>query len=261
MNLSPASRDTLSPGLLTAQHISLQFGEHVVLRDVSLSVSDGEVVCIIGPSGSGKTTFLRSLALLESPSQGAVLMDTHTISTPTPDRQIRRAAEEVRPEIGMVFQHFNLWPHMTVLENLIEAPMRVRGMSRAAAIEKAESLLAKVGLASRRDMYPSRLSGGQQQRVAIARALCMSPRVILFDEPTSALDPELRKEVLQVMRLLAEDGMTMVIVTHEMGFAERIADRVVFMDQGEIIEQGDPASFFSAPKTDRARRFLAQLED
>jgi ABC-type polar amino acid transport system ATPase subunit len=167
----------------------------------------------------------------------------------------------VRPEIGMVFQHFNLWPHRTVLENVIEAPLLVKRTPRADAIATAEALLDKVGLADKRDAYPARLSGGQQQRVAIARALAMSPKVMLFDEPTSALDPELRREVLAVMRQLAAEGMTMLVVTHEMGFARHVGSRVVFMDRGEIVEEGAPAAFFSAPKTERAQRFLQQFED
>jgi ABC-type polar amino acid transport system ATPase subunit len=188
-------------------------------------------------------------------------MEGIALSAPGADRARRRAAKNVRAEIGMVFQHFNLWPHMTVLGNLIEAPMRVRGLSRQAATAQAEALLDKVGLADRRDAYPARLSGGQQQRVAIARALCMAPRILLFDEPTSALDPELRREVLLVMRQLAEEGMTMVVVTHEMNFARRVGSRVVFMDEGDIVEAGAPEAFFTAPATERARRFLALLEE
>jgi polar amino acid transport system ATP-binding protein len=247
--------------LLVAEGVGKRFGDNVVLRGVDLAVAEREVVCVIGPSGSGKTTLLRCMALLEAPSEGRILMDGTTIATPAAAAATRRAARQVRAEIGMVFQHFNLWPHMTVLENLTEAPMRVRKLARAEAVAQAEALLAKVGLSERRDAYPNRLSGGQQQRVAIARALCMAPRVLLFDEPTSALDPELRREVLLVMRQLAQEGMTMVVVTHEMGFARRVAGRVVFMDAGEIVEKADPKIFFTAPATERARRFLAQLED
>ena len=175
---------------------------------------------------------------------------------------VRRAARAVRPDIGMVFQHFNLWPHMSVLENIIEAPIRVKQMPKDEAIAMAEQLLDKVGLADKRDAYPARLSGGQQQRVAIARALAMSPKVMLFDEATSALDPELRREVLLVMRQLAREGMTMMVVTHEMGFARNVGTRLVFMDHGEIVEEApDPVQFFSAPRTERARRFLQQFED
>ncbi|MDR3538776.1 MAG: amino acid ABC transporter ATP-binding protein, partial [Acetobacteraceae bacterium] len=231
--------------LLAAEGVGKRYGQHVVLHNVDLAVQEKEVVCIVGPSGSGKTTLLRCLALLEQPSEGRVVMQGQTLATPTPDATVRRAARQVRAEIGMVFQHFNLWPHKTVLGNLIEAPMRVRGLSRKAATAQAEALLGKVGLADRRDAYPTRLSGGQQQRVAIARALCMSPRVLLFDEPTSALDPELRREVLLVMRALAQEGMTMVVVTHEMGFALRVGSRVIFMDAGEIVEESDPKTFFS----------------
>ncbi|HEX4170987.1 MAG TPA: amino acid ABC transporter ATP-binding protein [Acetobacteraceae bacterium] len=247
--------------LLAAEGVGKRFGAQVVLRSIGLAIAEREVVCIIGPSGSGKTTLLRCLALLEQPTEGRISMEGVALATPQPDRATRRAASRVRAEIGMVFQHFNLWPHMTVLGNLIEAPMRVRGLSRKAATAQAEALLEKVGLAERRDAYPVRLSGGQQQRVAIARALCMAPRVLLFDEPTSALDPELRREVLLVMRRLAEEGMTMVVVTHEMSFARRVGSRVVFMDGGDIVESGDPEAFFTTPGTERARRFLALLED
>ena len=258
---SPATIPAPAHPLLLAEAVGKRFGDNVVLRRVDLAVAEREVVCVIGPSGSGKTTLLRCMAMLEAPSEGRILMGGTTIATPAAAAATRRAARQVRAEIGMVFQHFNLWPHMTVLENLIEAPMRVRKLARAAAVAQAEALLAKVGLSERRDAYPNRLSGGQQQRVAIARALCMAPRVLLFDEPTSALDPELRREVLLVMRQLAQEGMTMVVVTHEMGFARRVASRVVFMDAGEIVEEADPKTFFTAPATERARRFLAQLED
>jgi ABC-type polar amino acid transport system ATPase subunit len=247
--------------LLAAERVGKRFGEHVVLRAIDVAIAEREVVCIVGPSGSGKTTLLRCLALLEEPSEGRITMEGVVLAAPGADRATRRDATRVRAEIGMVFQHFNLWPHMTVLANLIEAPMRVRRLSRKAATAQAEALLEKVGLADRRDAYPARLSGGQQQRVAIARALCMAPRVLLFDEPTSALDPELRREVLLVMRQLAEEGMTMVVVTHEMNFARRVGSRVVFMDAGDIVEASEPEAFFTAPKTERARRFLALLED
>jgi ABC-type polar amino acid transport system ATPase subunit len=260
--LAPASPQPSGPKqLLAAERVGKRFRDHVVLRGVDLSISEGEVLCIVGPSGSGKTTLLRCLALLEQPNEGLITMEGVAVAGPAPDAATRRAARQVRAEIGMVFQHFNLWPHMTVLGNLIEAPMRVRRHSRKDATTRAEEMLAKVGLSDRRDTYPARLSGGQQQRVAIARALCMAPRVLLFDEPTSALDPELRHEVLLVMRELAQEGMTMVVVTHEMGFARRVSNRVVFMDGGEIVEAGDPRIFFTAPETERARRFLAQLED
>ncbi len=247
--------------IIAAEGISKRFGSHQVLTRVSLAVSERDVFCVVGPSGSGKTTLLRCLALLEEPSEGSVTMSGQLIATPRADAVVRRAARAVRPDIGMVFQHFNLWPHMSVLENVIEAPIRVKAMGRGEAIALAEQLLDKVGLADKRDAYPARLSGGQQQRVAIARALAMSPKVLLFDEPTSALDPELRREVLVVMRQLAREGMTMMVVTHEMNFARNVGSRLAFMDRGEIVEETVPAQFFSTPKTERAKRFLQQFED
>jgi polar amino acid transport system ATP-binding protein len=247
--------------IIAADSVSKRFGSHQVLTRVSLAVSERDVVCVVGPSGSGKTTLLRCLALLEVPSEGTVSMSGQLIASPKADATVRRAARSVRPDIGMVFQHFNLWPHMSVLENVIEAPIRVKGLPKSEAIAMAEQLLAKVGLADKRDAYPARLSGGQQQRVAIARALAMSPKVLLFDEPTSALDPELRREVLVVMRQLAREGMTMLVVTHEMNFARNVGSRLAFMDQGEIVEETVPAQFFSAPRTERAQRFLQQFED
>jgi ABC-type polar amino acid transport system ATPase subunit len=251
---------TASP-ILLADGVTKRFGDNQVLTRVSLPVMERDVVCVIGPSGSGKTTLLRCFAMLERPSEGRIVMGGTTISTPDPDRQVKAAGAAVRSDIGMVFQHFNLWPHMSVLENLIEAPLRVKRMRRDEAVAIAEALLAKVDLADKRDAYPARLSGGQQQRVAIARALAMSPKVLLFDEATSALDPELRREVLIVMRRLAQDGMTMLVVTHEMGFARHVGTRTVFMDRGEIVEEAPGAEFFDAPKTDRAKRFLQQFED
>ena len=247
--------------LIAADGVSKSFGLTEVLRHVSLAVAAKDVVCVIGPSGSGKTTLLRCLALLEQPSAGAVTMNGVTIASARDSSEQRRAAREIRPDIGMVFQHFNLWPHMTVLGNLIEAPMRVKGTARSDAIQIAEALLAKVGLSDKRDVYPNRLSGGQQQRVAIARALAMSPKVLLFDEPTSALDPELRQEVLMVMRQLAGEGMTMLVVTHEMGFARQVGTRVVFMDAGEIVEEASPETFFTSPSSERAKRFISQLQN
>lgn len=248
-------------GILAAEGLGKAYGTNTVLSGVDLRLQEREVVCVIGPSGSGKTTLLRCLALLEQPAAGQVTMRGRVVSQPHPDAAVRNAAKAVRGEIGMVFQQFNLWPHLTVLANVIEAPMRVRGTPRAEAVAGAERLLDKVGMMAKRDAYPPRLSGGQQQRVAIARALAMNPAVLLFDEPTSALDPELRREVLVVMRDLAADGMTMMVVTHEMGFARRVGTRVVFMDGGIIVEQGEPARFFDAAETERARRFLAQFED
>ncbi len=251
----------MSRSVIAATHLGKNFAANRVLKGISLSIAEAEVVCVVGPSGSGKTTLLRCMALLETPSEGTVSLDGRTIAAAAPDRDMSRAARAVRAEIGMVFQQFNLWPHMTALENVAEAPMRVRGTAKHEALAAADALLAKVGLSARKGAYPGRLSGGQQQRVAIARALAMTPRVLLFDEPTSALDPELRHEVLQVMRALAEDGMTMMVATHEMGFARRVAHRVVFMDEGEIVEEAAPAAFFTAPRTERAKRFLQRLED
>jgi polar amino acid transport system ATP-binding protein len=247
--------------IIAAEGISKRFGPSQVLTRVSLAVSERQVVCVVGPSGSGKTTLLRCLALLETPTEGRVTMNGAVIAQPKPDSAIRRAARAVRPEIGMVFQHFNLWPHKSVIDNVIEAPIRVKSMPKVEAIAIAERLLEKVGLADKRDAYPARLSGGQQQRVAIARALAMSPKVMLFDEPTSALDPELRREVLVVMRQLAVEGMTMMVVTHEMNFARNVGSHLAFMDHGEIVEEAAPAQFFSAPKTERAQRFLQLFED
>ena len=247
--------------IIMADQVTKRFGANQVLTRVSLPVMERDVVCVVGPSGSGKTTLLRCLALLERPSEGTVVMDGTAIATPVPDRQVRAAARKVRSDIGMVFQHFNLWPHMSVLENLVEAPLRVKKMPKDEAVAIAEALLAKVDLSDKRDAYPARLSGGQQQRVAIARALAMSPRVLLFDEATSALDPELRREVLMVMRQLAREGMTMLVVTHEMGFARHVGTRTVFMDRGEIVEEAPGAAFFDSPRTDRARRFLQQFEE
>ncbi len=247
--------------IIVADGITKRFGANQVLTRVSLPVMERDVVCVVGPSGSGKTTLLRCLALLETPSEGRVVMQGAPISTPGQEKPVKAAARAVRSDIGMVFQHFNLWPHMSVLQNLIEAPIRVKKMPKDQAIALAETLLAKVGLSEKRDAYPIRLSGGQQQRVAIARALAMSPKVMLFDEATSALDPELRREVLIVMQQLAQEGMTMLVVTHEMGFARHVGTRTVFMDRGEIVEEAPGSAFFDAPKTERAKRFLQQFEE
>ncbi len=260
MGTSTSSMSGAGP-VLAAEAVIKRFGAHTVLNGVDLALGTGQSTCIIGPSGSGKTTLLRCMALLETPSDGRILMEGATVAQAQPSSDVRIAARKVRPEIGMVFQQFNLWPHMTVLGNIIEAPMRVRGLNRDDATATAERLLEKVGLAAKRDAYPARLSGGQQQRVAIARALAMQPKILLFDEPTSALDPELRREVLQVMRTLALEGMTMLVVTHEMGFARRVASQVVFMDEGVIVEHGIPEAFFENPATERARRFLNQFEE
>jgi ABC-type polar amino acid transport system ATPase subunit len=257
-----SSSNTFDPApLIAIEGLSKRYGVISVLQEVVLRVSQREVVSIIGPSGSGKTTLLRCLALLEKPCHGAITMEGRVISDATNNADVRRAAARVRPDIGMVFQHFNLWPHMTVLQNITEAPVLVRKLARAEAADIAMALLEKVGLADKRDAYPARLSGGQQQRVAIARALAMMPKIMLFDEATSALDPELRHEVLQVMRQLASDGMTMLVVTHEMGFARNVSSRIVFMDGGRIVEDSPPEMFFAAPCTERASRFLCRLQN
>ena len=229
------------------------FGELRVLRGIDCSVKASEVVCVIGPSGSGKSTFLRCLNGLEDASGGRVLV--HGVSVHDNSTDI----DTLRSEIGMVFQRFNLFPHKTVLENITLAPMKVRGLPLDQAIERARTLLIKVGLLEKIDAYPNQLSGGQQQRVAIARALAMQPAIMLFDEPTSALDPEMVGEVLSVMQTLAEEGMTMIVVSHEMGFAQRVADRVLFMDEGVIIEEGSPAEIFDIPREERTRRFLSNV--
>ncbi|MEO8012736.1 amino acid ABC transporter ATP-binding protein [Polaromonas sp.] len=229
------------------------FGKLAVLRGIDCAIQATEVVCVIGPSGSGKSTFLRCLNGLEDASGGEVLV--HGVSVHEPKTDV----DALRSEIGMVFQRFNLFPHKTVLENITLAPSKVRGLTHAQARVRACELLEKVGLIDKINAYPSQLSGGQQQRVAIARALAMQPRIMLFDEPTSALDPEMVGEVLAVMQALAEEGMTMVVVTHEMGFARQVADRVVFIDEGVIVEEGTPAAIFDNPQQDRTRRFLSKV--
>jgi polar amino acid transport system ATP-binding protein len=250
--------------ILIAENVHKRFGSHEVLKGVSLRVARGEVVCIIGPSGSGKTTFLRCLNHLERIDAGRIEVDGMLVGyrekpdgtlAELPPKEIARR----RAEVGFVFQRFNLWPHMSALENIIEAPIHVRGERRDAAVAAAERLLARVGLTDKRDAYPSKLSGGQQQRVAIARALAMRPKLMLFDEATSALDPETVGEVLGVMAELAADGMTMICVTHEMGFAREAADRVVMMDDGLIIEEGKPEHFFTRPQNERTRQFLSKI--
>lgn len=246
--------------IMSASNIVKSFsGQPSVLRGIDFNVHRGEVVSLIGPSGSGKTTFLRCLAMLESLNGGEVFYEGELISSSTLNKKAIKRARNLRAEIGMVFQQFNLWPHMKVIDNVTEALVRVKGVKREQAILIAEPLLEKVGLLSKKNEYPRRLSGGQQQRVAIARALAMSPKILLFDEPTSALDPEVRQEVLSVMRTLAEEGMTMLVVTHEMGFARDVCSRVVFMDGGNIIEDSHPEDFFNAPSSERARKFLNQL--
>ncbi len=223
------------------------------LDGIDTSIRRGEVVVVIGPSGSGKSTFLRSLNLLEIPTEGEICMNGANLMDKATDINAHRQ------KMGMVFQHFNLFPHMTILRNMTIAPIKLRGKSRAEAEEIAGKLLEKVGLGDRADAYPSQLSGGQKQRVAIVRALCMEPEVMLFDEPTSALDPEMVGEVLEVMKDLAREGMTMIVVTHEMGFAREVASRVVFMDGGRIIEEGTPEEIFSHPRSDRLKSFLAKV--
>ena len=227
------------------------FGDNLVLKGIDLEVADKEVVVIIGPSGSGKSTLLRSINYLDVPSKGKISIDGKELSAADINR--------VRAEVGMVFQRFNLFPHMTVLDNITLAPRKVRKTAREEAEKDARMLLEKVGLADKAEAYPEQLSGGQQQRVAIARALAMKPRLMLFDEPTSALDPEMVKEVLDVMRSLAAEGMTMVIVTHEMGFAREVGDRLLFVDDGRIIEQGAPKEVFEHPKEERTKNFLSKV--
>lgn len=235
-----------------------RFGTHEVLKGIDLTVQRGEVVVIMGPSGSGKTTLIRCINFLEEPDTGTVSVCGIgvTCGQSVRKRHRQRDIREIRIRAGMVFQSFNLFPHMTALENVIEGCVTVRRMPRTEAVSLGERLLDRVGLAAKRNEYPSRLSGGQMQRVAIARALAMEPEVVLFDEPTSALDPELHEEVLQTMRNLAGDGMTMIVVTHEIGFARDVADRVVFMADGTILEEGEPKGFFASPSHPRARAFL-----
>jgi polar amino acid transport system ATP-binding protein len=250
--------------ILLASDVRKRFGHHEVLKGVSLEVRRGEVVCIIGPSGSGKTTFLRCLNHLERIDGGRIEVDGHLIGyRERPDGSLAEQSAKViarqRSEIGFVFQRFNLWPHLTALENITEAPIQVRGERRADAVATAERLLARVGLADKRNAYPSKLSGGQQQRVAIARAQAMHPKLMLFDEATSALDPETVGEVLAVMEELAADGMTMICVTHEMGFAREAADRIVMMDDGLVVEEGPPEHFFTRPSHERTRQFLSKI--
>jgi ABC-type polar amino acid transport system ATPase subunit len=235
------------------------FGPLHVVRGVDLDVMPGEVVVVIGPSGGGKSTFLRCLNFLEDPSSGTVEIDGVEIDAAERSRQQRQHIREIRQKAGMVFQQFNLFPHFTALENVIEGPVTVKGLSKRQATNKAEELLEWVGLSEKRDEYPSRLSGGQQQRVAIARALCMEPKIMLFDEPTSALDPELIAEVVDVMERLANEGMTMVVVTHELHFAQDVSDRVILMADGVWAEVAPPDEFFTNPKEERTRQFLAHI--
>ncbi|MFL2100594.1 amino acid ABC transporter ATP-binding protein [Desemzia sp. FAM 24101] len=240
--------------MIKIEHLAKSFGENVVLKDINEEIKKGEVVVIIGPSGSGKSTLLRCLNLLEKPTEGEVIFDGTSLTN------VKEAKlNHLREKMGMVFQNFNLFPHKNVLENMKIAPIKVKGMDEQAAEKTAIELLRKVGLEEKAQAFPSNLSGGQQQRVAIARALAMNPEVMLFDEPTSALDPEMVGEVLSVIQDLAESGMTMVVVTHEMGFAKKVADRVLFMDGGYIVEQGTPEEMFNSPQHERTQDFLAKV--
>ncbi|SHH46992.1 polar amino acid transport system ATP-binding protein [Anaerosphaera aminiphila DSM 21120] len=239
--------------MIKVNKLEKNFGDLKVLKGIDQNISDGEVLVIIGPSGSGKSTFLRCLNLLEMPTGGKIYFDDIDITAK--DTNI----DEIREKMGMVFQSFNLFPHMTILENITLAPMIVKGLSKEEAEAKAMELLKMVNLEEKRDTYPKKLSGGQQQRIAIVRALAMEPKVMLFDEPTSALDPEMVGEVLDVMKALAKDGMTMIIVTHEMGFAKEVADRVIFMDEGMIVEENIPEELFDNPKENRTRDFLSKI--
>lgn len=239
--------------MIKVSQVYKSFGKLEVLKEVSVEIQRGEVIALIGPSGSGKSTLLRCMNLLETPTKGKVFIDGKEITSPATDIM------KVRQNVGMVFQHFHLFPHMTVLENMTYAPMKVKNVPKDKAREKAMELLNRVGLKDKADVYPSRLSGGQKQRVAIARSLAMEPEIMLFDEPTSALDPEMVKEVLDVIKSLAHTGITMVIVTHEMGFAKEVADRICFLDGGRLIEEASPEEFFSQPKSERTRRFLEKV--
>jgi ABC-type polar amino acid transport system ATPase subunit len=239
--------------LVELRSVRKSFGDNLVLADIDLAIDPGEAVVVAGPSGSGKSTMLRCINGLESVDSGSVLFDG------TPVDPSSKSIREMRAQIGMVFQQFNLFPHMTVLENITLAPVKAKGLAPAAARERALELLQTVGIPEKADAAPADLSGGQQQRVAIARALAMDPKLMLFDEPTSALDPEMIREVLDVMRDLARGGMTMVVVTHEMGFAREVCDRIVFIDEGQIVEQGPPAEFFAHAKSPRAREFVDKI--
>lgn len=258
------SQPTADPvAMIDAQQVHKSFGQVEVLKGIDLKVHPGEVACLIGPSGSGKSTMLRCVNHLEKISAGRIYVDGELIGYREKNGELyeisAKEAARQRAEIGMVFQQFNLFPHRTALENIIEAPVQVNDESVASATERARELLASVGLADKEHNYPAQLSGGQQQRVAIARAVAMRPKLMLFDEPTSALDPELVGEVLRVMKQLADDGMTMLVVTHEMGFAREVSDRVLFMDEGKIVEQGTPEQIFGQPKHPRLQEFLSKV--
>ncbi len=239
--------------LIRVQNLCKAFGDHEVLKNISVDINKGDVVCVIGPSGSGKSTFLRCLNRLEEPTGGHIFFDDVDICDPKTDIDMHRQ------RMGMVFQQFNLFPHMNIMKNLTLAPVKLQGKTEEEAQKLAMDLLGKVGLADRAESYPSQLSGGQQQRIAIARALCMQPEVMLFDEPTSALDPEMVGEVLNVMRSLAQQKMTMVVVTHEMGFAREVANRIMFLDGGIFLEENEPTEFFAHPKDERLKSFLSKV--
>ncbi|MBI4609384.1 MAG: amino acid ABC transporter ATP-binding protein [Candidatus Rokubacteria bacterium] len=241
------------PPAIEFRRVNKWFGKLHVLRDISLQVASGEVVVVCGPSGSGKSTLIRCVNRLEAIQSGEVVVLGQSLTQPGVN------FSRLRSEVGMVFQAFNLYPHMTALENIVLAPVKAKGLSRGEAEKIAMALLERVGIPEKADAYPAHLSGGQQQRVAIARALAMQPKIMLFDEPTSALDPEMINEVLEVMTDLAREGMTMVVVTHEMGFAKRVSHRIMFMDEGQVIEEGSPDTFFAAPKSDRTKLFLSKI--
>jgi polar amino acid transport system ATP-binding protein len=248
--------------ILNVVGVSKDFGATTVLSDVSFQVDRGETLCVLGPSGSGKSTLLRCVNWLEKPDAGQIYLNGARIGVTNAGRVMTdRELSKVRTHMGMVFQHFALWPHLTVLQNLMEAPLHVQKRLRAEVRDEAVALLAKVGLAEKRDAFPAKLSGGQKQRVGIARALAMRPDLLLFDEPTSALDPELIGEVLVVMRDLAREGMTMIVVTHEMGFAREVGSRIIFLDHGKIVETGSPEQFFTSPSSERARQFWQRYAD
>jgi polar amino acid transport system ATP-binding protein len=249
--------------MVDAQGVRKRFGRQEVLRGITLQVRSGEVMCIIGPSGSGKSTFLRCINHLEKVDAGRLTVDGQLVGYREQGGKLYELRDrevcERRADVGMVFQHFNLFPHMTALENVTVGPIRVKGEDKAAAVKRAKEMLGRVGLAEKLEAYPRQLSGGQQQRVAIARALCMQPKLMLFDEPTSALDPELVSDVLDVMRSLADDGMTMIVVTHEIGFAREVGDSLVFMDEGVVVEAGPPKEVLSSPSQERTQLFLSRI--